>query len=205
FANRADGPIISSSPYATVDRQIYELDLDKANELLDEAGLEPDANGVRFSITIDMLPGSQFGKTSAEYIRQQLRKIGIDAKLRTSADLPSWAERIANHDFDMTTDNVWNWGDSVIGVHRTFCSSNIRNVVCTNTEYYIDDRVDELLNQAAVELDSEKRKALYKEFQQIIAEEVPIIHTSETAYRTLSAPSVGNVPMTIWGLLSPMD
>src|SRR5699024_11563718 len=97
--------------------------------LLDEAGLEPDANGVRFSVTIDMLPGAQFGKTSAEYIRQQLRKVGIDAKLRTSADFPSWAERIANHDFDMTTDTVWNCGDPVIGVHRTYLSSNIRNVV----------------------------------------------------------------------------
>ncbi|HLS17229.1 MAG TPA: ABC transporter substrate-binding protein [Paenalcaligenes sp.] len=205
FANRTDGPIISSSPYATDDRQIYDLDLDKANELLDEAGLEPDADGVRFSITIDMLPGAQFGKTSAEYMRQQLRKIGIDAKLRTSADFPSWAERIANHDFDITTDNVWNWGDPVIGVHRTFLSSNIRNVVWTNTQSYANDRVDELLDQAAVELDDEKRKELYKEFQQIVAEEVPIIHTSETPYRTLAAPSVGNVPTTIWGLLSPMD
>ena len=35
-------------------------------------------------------------------------------------------------------------------------------------------RVDELLEMAATENDPEKRKALYTEFQQIVAEEVPI-------------------------------
>src|SRR5690625_5586941 len=77
-------------------------------------------------------------------MRQQLRKIGSDAKQRTSADFPSWAERIANHDFDITTDNVWNWGDPVIGVHRTFLSSNIRNVVWTNTQSRSEEHTSEL-------------------------------------------------------------
>jgi len=205
FGGRADGPIISSSPYATDDRKVYELDLEKAGALLDEAGYEADADGTRFSAVIDIVPGVPFGKISAEYIRQQLRKIGIDAQLRTSADFPSWAQRIANHDFDMTTDSVFNWGDPVIGVHRTYLSSNIRNVIWTNTQSYKNDRVDELLAQAAVELDDEKRKELYKEFQQIVAEEVPIIHTSESPVRTLFRPEVGNVPQSIWGTLSPFD
>ena len=205
FGGRSDGPIISSSPYATDNRITYDLDLDKANALLDEAGLEPDENGVRFSLIFDMEPGSDFYKTSAEYARQQLRKVGIDAKLRTSADFPAWAERIGNHDFDLTTDNVWNWGDPAIGVHRTFLSSNIRNMVWTNTQSYRNDRVDEILAQAAVELDDDKRKALYEEFQQIIAEEVPIVYTLETPFHTLAAPNVGNVPQSIWGTLSPFD
>lgn len=205
FGHRSDGPIVSSSPYATENRKTYDLDLDKANALLDEAGLEPDENGIRFSLIFDMEPGSEFYKTSAEYARQQLRKVGIDAKLRTSADFPSWAERIGNHDFDLTTDNVWNWGDPAIGVHRTFLSSNIRNMVWTNTQSYKNERVDEILAQAAVELDDEKRKALYEEFQQIIAEEVPIVYTLETPYHTLAAPTVGNVPQSIWGVLSPFD
>ncbi|HLR12502.1 MAG TPA: ABC transporter substrate-binding protein [Burkholderiaceae bacterium] len=205
YAERADGPIIASSPFATPDVVMYEQNLDKANELLDEAGLEPDKNGIRFKIVIDQLPGAQFGKTSAEYARSQLKKIGIDAELRTAADFPTWTQYIANHDFDMTTDNVWNWGDPVIGVHRTFLSSNIRNVVWTNTQSYRNDRVDELLDAAAVELDEDKRKELYAEFQKIVTDEVPIIHNTQTPYHTLAADNVGNVPQTIWGPLSPMD
>lgn len=46
------------------------------------------------------------------FMGQQLRKIGINAELRISADFPSWAQRVASHNFDVTTDNVWNWGDA---------------------------------------------------------------------------------------------
>lgn len=205
FGKRSDGPLISSSPYATTDLVIYEQNIEKANQLLDEAGLKPNKDGTRFSVTIDQLPGAQFGKTSAEYARAQLKKIGINAELRTSADFPSWAERMASHDFDLSTDNVWNWGDPVIGVHRTFLSTNIRNVVWTNTQSYKNERVDEILGQAAVELDLEKRKALYAEFQKIVTDEVPLIQTSETPYHTLATDRVGNVPQSIWGPISPMD
>lgn len=205
YGKKANGPIISSSPFSTDNRTTYSLDFEKAKQLLDEAGLKPDANGVRFSLTIDQLPGNQFSRTSAEYARQQLRQVGINAELRTSADFASWAERIASHDFDMTTDNVWNWGDPAIGVHRTFLSSNIRNIVWTNTQSYKNERVDELLELAAAELDLDKRKALYEEFQQIVSDELPIIHLTETPYHTLATQNVANVPQTIWGPLSPMD
>src|SRR5690625_6381018 len=113
-----------------------------------------------------MEPGSDFYKTSAEYARQQLRKVGIDAKLRTSADFPAWAERIGNHDFDLTTDNDWNWRDPAIGVHRTFLSSIIRNKVWTYTQSNKNERVDEILAQTATELDDDKSKKLYAEIQQ---------------------------------------
>lgn len=205
YAKRADGPIISSSPFASKNLVIYEQNFEKANQLLDEAGLKRGADGTRFTVVIDQLPGADFGKTSAEYARSQLKKVGIDAKLRTSADFPSWAERIASLEFDMTTDNVWNWGDPVIGVHRTFLSTNIRKVVWTNTQSYRNPRVDELLEKAAVEMDLEKRKALYADFQKIVTDELPIIWFAETAYRTLAAQNVGNVPQSIWGPLAPMD
>lgn len=205
FAERSDGPIISSSPYASPDVVKYEQNIDKANELLDEAGLTAGKNGERFTIVIDQLPGSQFGKIAAEYARSQLRKVGINAQLHTSADFPSWTERIASLDFDMTTDTVWNWGDPVIGVHRTFLSTNIRPVVWTNTQSYKNERVDELLGLAAVELDLEKRKALYAEFQQIVTEEVPIIQLAEVPYTTLITDKVGGPLDSIWGPLSPMD
>ena len=46
--------------------------------------------------------------------------------MRTSASFPEWAERIGNWDFDMTMDAVYNWGDPVIGVHRTYVCDNIQ-------------------------------------------------------------------------------
>ena len=62
-------------------------------------------------------------------------------------------------DFDLSWDTVFNWGDPVIGVHRTYDSSNIAKGDWSNTQGYSNARVDELMQLAAVENDMEKRKA----------------------------------------------
>ena len=206
FAKQAVGPIISSSPFADPSSNPYKLNLEQAKQLLDEAGLKPGANGERFKMTIDILPGTvALSKNVAEYARTQLKKIGVAADLRTSADFPSWAKTMANHDFDMSTDIVWNWGDPVIGVHRTYLSSNIRPIVWTNTQSYRNDKVDKVLEQAAVEQNQDKRKALYGEFQRMVNEDVPIVYIAEVPYHTLVRKNVGNPPASIWGPLSPLD
>lgn len=206
FAKPSDGPLVSSSPFATKDLTVYKVDLKKAEQLLDEAGLKRGSNGERFKMVIDHMPGmDSLSKNVAEYARAQLKKIGVTAELRTSADFPSWTQRIANHDFDMTTDSVWNWGDPVIGVHRTYLSSNIRPIIWTNTQSYTNKKVDELLAQAAVEKDTEKRKALYAEFQKIVTNDVPLIFLAQVPFHTLLSNKVGNPPTSIWGPLSPLD
>jgi len=206
FAKPTYSPIIGSSPLITTDLNQYKLDLNKAKALLDEAGYKPNANGERMEVTLDFLPGTDsVGKNVMEYMRAQLKKIGVKAEIRASADFPSWSTRIANKDFDLTTDIVFNWGDPVIGVHRTYDSKNIRPVIWTNTQSYVNPRIDELMAQAGVETNLEKRKALYKEFQQIVVNDAPIIYTVEVPYMTLTTPQVGNVPTSIWGPFSPYD
>ncbi|WP_372584517.1 ABC transporter substrate-binding protein [Achromobacter xylosoxidans] len=206
FAKPADGPIVASSPYATQDLKKYPLDLKKAEQLLDEAGLKKDGKGERMTLTVDYMPGSDVqGKNVAEYLRSQLKKVGIAVQVRASPDFPTWAKRIASHDFDMTTDIVFNWGDPVIGVHRTYLSSNIRDIIWTNTQSYRNPKVDELLAQAGTETDETKRRALYAQFQQIITEDLPIDFLTVIPYHTLSSKKVHGLPDGIWGLLSPLD
>ena len=204
FALPAIGPIISSSPFATATNE-YSLDLNKARQLLDEAGLKPDKKGIRLKMTMDVMPGFRMGQAVAEYTRGQLREVGIDVVIRQSPDFPSWAQRIAHHDFDMTTDIVGNWGDPVIGVYRNFLSSNIRPVVWANDSSYRNPRVDKILHQAAVETDRAKRKALYAEFQRLVTDDAPLIYLAEVPYHTLVRNNVGNPPQGIWGPLSPLD
>jgi len=206
FAKPAGGPIIGTSPFAAAGLPDYALNLKKAGQLLDEAGFKAGANGERLSLTIDYMPGSDVqGKNVAEYLRSQLKKVGIAIQVRASPDFPTWAKRIASHDFDMTTDIVFNWGDPVIGVHRTYLSSNIRDIIWTNTQSYRNPRVDELLEQAGRETDIEKRKALYGEFQKIVMTDLPIMFLTVIPYHTLSAQRVHGLPDGIWGLLSPLD
>ena len=180
----------------------YEVDLEKSAALLDEAGF-PVKDGTRMSLTIDFgWPGV---KPQVEYVKAALKKVNIDVQVRASADFPTWAKKMGTMDFDMSWDTVFNWGDPVIGVHRTYDSTNIAKGVWSNTQGYSNARVDELMAMAAVESDPTKRKALYGEFQQIIADELPVYHTNTVPYHTVYNDKVGNPPLGIWGSSTPID
>ncbi|MDN6887529.1 ABC transporter substrate-binding protein [Variovorax sp. CAN2819] len=206
FATVSDGPLVASSPFAVSDLVRYPLDLKKAGEMLDAAGYKAGSGGERFKLTIDYLPGvDDQQKNVAEYIRGQLKKVGITVEVRASADFPAWAKRLASHDFDMSMDTVFNWGDPIIGVHRTYLSTNIKPIVWTNTQSYANPKVDELLNTAGSLIDPTQRKAYYATFQKIVTDELPIEFINQVPYHTASSKKVGNVPVTIWGPLSPLD
>ncbi|MEH6526953.1 MAG: ABC transporter substrate-binding protein [Sneathiella sp.] len=203
----ATGPIVPGSPFYAANAQKYDLDLDKANALLDEAGFPRDADGMRFKLTVDYIPnGSELQKGVAEYLKPQLKKAGIAVDLRASPDFPTWAKRVSGHDFDMSMDIVFNWGDPVIGVHRTYLCDNIKKgVIWSNTQSYCNEEVDALLLQAGSELDQAKRIALYNQAQEIIVDEAPIAYLNVLPYHTAYSKKVGNPPMTIWGAMAPMD
>ena len=207
FSKVATGPVVLGSPYGAPDVEAYDLDLDKANALLDEAGFKADADGVRFKVDLDFLPAfAEMQKTVAEYIKPQLKKVGIMVSLRSSPDFPSWAKRVGGHEFEMSMDIVFNWGDPVIGVHRTYICSNIKKgVIWSNTQSYCNKEVDALLASAGAELDQAKRVDLYQKAQAIIVDEAPQVFLNELPYHTVYANKIGNAPTTIWGAMAPMD
>ena len=126
--------------------------------------------------------------------------------MRAAPDFPTWAQRISNYDFDLTMDNVFNWGDPVIGVNRTYLSSNIRKgIIWSNTQQYSNPKVDELLGAGAQEPSPEKRKALYAEFQKLVVNDVPIYFINSAPYRNAFSKGLDNLPTTIWGIMSPLD
>lgn len=201
------GPLVSTSPFSAPDVEKYALDLDKANALLDAAGHRRGADGTRFALTIDSPAGQpELGRNLAEFLRVQLRKVGIAAEVRLAPDFPTWAQRVSNFDYDLTIDTVFNWGDPVIGVHRTYLSSNIRKgVIWSNTQGYRNPEVDRLLAEAGVERDAAKRKDLYQQFQRQVVADAPIFFIDEVPYHTAYHKGLGNVPETIWGPMSPLD
>ena len=203
----ATGPIAPGSPFYSDKVDRYPLDLKKAAALLDAAGLKPDGSGKRFAMAIDFLPNTpDNSQTIAEYLRPQLKKIGIEVTVRTSPDFPTWARRVATHDFDATMDGAFNYGDPVIGVHRTYLSSNIKpGVIWSNTQSYSNPKVDELLAQATVEKDVDKRKKLYAEFQRLVVADVPQVFTHVWAQGYAARRDLVNVPESIWAPMVPFD
>ncbi len=185
---------------------VYEHDLDKARKLLDEAGLTAGSNGVRTRLTLDV-PTFEPDSTVlvADYLKSQLRKVGLDIVLRKSTDFADWARRMAAWDYQMSMNSTFNWSDPVVGVDRSFLSSNIKPMVWTNTEGYSDPEVDAWLSEAASEADAEKRKAIYRKFQHKITQDLPFCWTNEGIYTTLYNRKIENIPLCVFGGLAPYD
>lgn len=199
--SRSTGPISSGSPFYSAEVERYDFNIAKANQLLDAAGLKPGANGMRLALEIDSIPGGSDSKTIQEYLKPALAKIGIDGTVRLSPDFPTWARRISSQQFDMTLDSVWNWGDPVIGVHRTWLTSNIKpGVIWSNTQSYSNPKVDELLTAAGQEMNLAKRKSLYKEMQKLVVDDCPVAFLYGINQRLGANANVVNPPDGIWGV-----
>ncbi len=206
LTHKATGPIHSSSPYYTGNINQFDFNLDKANQLLDEAGYKRQSNGMRFELNLIYMPALPYGqKMIAEYMKPQLKKIGIKINLKAPADFMNWYMTLAKWEHDMSTSNIFGWGDPVIGIHRLFMSTNIKHRVWTNTAGYVNKKVDSLLNAAAVENDMNKRKALYAEFQKTVAEEMPVYFTIEDGFHTAYNKELMDSPIGIFGAMGTLD
>jgi peptide/nickel transport system substrate-binding protein len=190
--------IVAASPFHNPDTEHYDVDIEAAKALLAEAGY---AEG-EISLAVDYIPPGQ--QADAEYIVQALGDIGINAELNVSPDFPTWAGRVAAGEHQLTVNNVWNWGDPVIGVHRTYLSNNRVGAIWTNNTGYENAEVDALLDKAGKTFDRDERIALYGEFQDIVADEVPIYFLTNPPFWQAINPSVQNPSVGIWGLMSPM-
>lgn len=204
FPVAEDGPIPKSDRFYSNAACIkYPFNLEEAKKILDGAGYEKGSDGVRFKMAIDFVPGDS--RMLAEYLTVQLKKLDIATELRVSADFPSWAKRMAAHDFDVDINALFEWGDPAIGVARNYMSTNIKPIIYTNTSSYRNVKVDELLTEAAVEGNYEKRTKLYHEFQRLVTQDLPMAYISNIPFHTAAQSYVANVPTSIWGPFSPLD
>ena len=199
----ATGPIAPGTPYYTADVNKYDMDLEKANKMLDDAGYPKDKDGIRFKMVID---AETHPDLLQQYLLSQLKKIGVAVEARVSPDFPTWSERTSNGKHDATINVVYNWGDPVIGVHRTYITSNIKaGVPYSNTSQYSNPKIDEILEKAGKEMDMEKRKALYAEFQKIVVDDCPLAFVYVSPYHLIYNKRVGNAVNTPWGFFQPGD
>ncbi|WP_260682087.1 glutathione ABC transporter substrate-binding protein [Alkalicoccobacillus porphyridii] len=146
-----------------------EYNPEKAKELLAEAGY-PD--GFETSIwtndkreRIDLVT----------YLQQELGKIGIDVTTETM-EWGAYLEQTNSGDHDMF---VLGWsastGDADYALSPLFHSMN--HGAAGNKSFLENDEVDQLLEDAQHEMDEDARMAMYKEVQDILIDEAPLIYT----------------------------
>jgi len=149
----------------------YQYDIDKAKELLAEAGY---ADGVEIDLwTMPVArPYMPDPETVAEIIQNNLAEIGVEINIVREEWAP-YLEKTQNGEHQMY---MLGWSGTN-GDPDYFLSSLLHgnNVGDSNREFYANDEVDRLLDEAKVAVDQDEREDLYKQAQAIIAEEAPMI------------------------------
>ena len=177
----ATSPIASTTRFHDPDARLPGHDPKAAMQLLDAAGLKPNAKGVRFSIRHLSLPYGEVWTRLSEYLRTAMHQVGIELVLE-STDAGGWARRIADWDYDTSINYLYQYGDPTLGVERSYVSSNIKKVTFTNTGGFSDPKVDELFATARNAADPAARQAAFYEVQKRLIEEMPQIWMMEMAF-----------------------
>lgn len=153
----------------------YPFDPKKAGRLLDEAGY-PLKGKWRFALTHDFQPFGESFKRSGEALKSALAAVGIDVTVR-GQDFPSYLKRVySDRDYDFAFHPFTNMFDPTVGLQRFFTSDNYRKgVAFTNASHYANPEVDRLFVEIAVEAEVAKRKALIDRFQEVVADEIPVL------------------------------
>ncbi len=194
YATNSTGPVPkNASQFYTSDVTLYDFNIDKANALLDEAGYPRGRDGNRFSLKL--LPAPYFNETKqfGAYLRQALSAIGIDAQ-QVNNDAAAHQKAVyTDHDFDLAVAPTVFRGDPAISTTILVKSGTPAGVPFSNQGGYQNKELDALIDKAAETVDEKQRTALYKEFQQKVKQDLPLINVAEWGFITVARDTVKNV------------
>jgi peptide/nickel transport system substrate-binding protein len=190
-----DSPIsVQSSYYFGREKglKVYDHNPAKAKELLKSSGFKYndqgaliDSDGHRVEFSLLLPAGSKNGQAMATQMQQNLKPLGIKLNL-DPVDFNVLVEKINARRWDMyflsytggvepnNGANMWlsNGSSHDFNQGPRPGQPPIKNWQVNDWE----KRIDQLMIAGAREFDEKKRQAIYAEFQQLIQEEVPVIH-----------------------------
>lgn len=148
----------------------YTQDLDKAQQLLEEAGL-----GDGFETEI--MPAKDYAETvrAAEAVQSQLGEVGIDVTLRP-LEWSTWLDEEGKGNFDMY---LCGW-IGLVDPDDWFYAQHYTGQIFNFTGY-TNPELDTLLDQGRKEFDPEARKLIYDQVSQILIDDLPYIFLYTTA------------------------
>jgi peptide/nickel transport system substrate-binding protein len=145
-----------------------EYDPELAKQLLDEAGLTPDENGVRLETVFDTAAVMSFPDCIA-VMQEHLKDVGIEVTV-ASTDWAGFVEKVIEQ-----RNYLVGFGGGLAGPDPAQFEPFVVTDGYRNMMGYSNERVDELFAMARATTDQDERKKYYYEAQEILAEEMPRI------------------------------
>jgi len=187
----------------------YEYDLDKASEILEQAGYKDrdgdgfveDKNGNTVEFDLLTISGATVLENIALIIQEDLKEIGL--KLHFSPiDFNALVTRLTA---------TFDWDAVIIGLTGGVEPHNGKNVWESSGQLHAwnprqekpatkwEAEIDRIFNDGAQELDQELRKAMYFRWQEIVVEQLPLIYTVLPASLMAIRNKFGNLNPTAYG------
>ncbi|MBI5206802.1 MAG: ABC transporter substrate-binding protein [Candidatus Firestonebacteria bacterium] len=186
----------------------YEYDPKKALKLLESIGFKKkddilyDSEGNKVEITLMTFSGNKSVEQVAGLFRDDLKKIGIKVTL-AFMEFNTFVTKL-NTDFDWEA-TIIILGGGALDPHmgkNVWVSDGHLHVWCPQqdvpqTEW--EKEINELFSRGVRELNPEKRKEIYYRWQEIVAEELPVIYTVNPASIYAFRNKFGNLKPTSLG------
>jgi peptide/nickel transport system substrate-binding protein len=193
----------------------YEYNLARAEQLLAEAGYRKgndgvlrDAQGNIVEFTLSTNAENNDRVAMGNILRQDWTKLGIKV---------NYAPEAFNTLVGKLTGS-FNWDAIIIGLTGGIEPVTGKNVWLTSGSLHMwwpkqekaatqwEEEINRLFSQAESEVAQEKRKQFYLRWQQIVAEQVPILYFSYPKTQPAVRNTMGNVtPIGLQGAIQPID
>jgi len=154
----------------------YYYDLDKAKEHLKMAGY---SLSDPLYITIGTNEESESRKIIEELIKEDLEKVGINIWIFNKSSKDWYIDYVKNGNYELGVWALYTYDGE--NIENYFCSEKIPpletndNTYCNNFYWYDNKEFDAILRKFNREEDSEKKKELSKDLQDILAEDAVIL------------------------------
>jgi peptide/nickel transport system substrate-binding protein len=175
LANSVEPPTVFG--YNPGTKPTYPYSTKKSNQLLDALGWQKGSDGIRskdgdrLAFTLIGSAGSTTTTNTMQVIQQNFKAVGCDLNLQTIQFTQLVTALTDTHNFDMVLlgFNFANDPDQ----SQIFASTGT-GIGGFNGMDFKNAKVDSLLQQGATTLDKSKRKQIYFQYQDIMAQELPI-------------------------------
>lgn len=184
YATRQVGPISAKKSGYNQDLKPIEQDYEQAAALLSEAGWEDtNNNGIRDKMIDGELqeldfeylyvPGGLFGEALAEIVKDEASRIGVSITLVPRDFRTMLGQDVANRDYSMYGAGAggYHMPDDLLPLWHT--DSNTPRG--RNRWQFGNEETDALIDKINETLDETERNALYRQFQEIVYDEQPMI------------------------------
>ena len=149
----------------------FDYDPNKAKQMLDAAGYKQNGTAPRFTLTMKTSTDEEI-KQQAEMIQQMLKEIGVDLQIQSS-EFGTFMDDVKNGRFQLFS--LRRNGISDPDFYYTIFHSKSLAPNGQNRGYYVNPKVDQLIEQGRSTFDRAKRKAAYDEIQRTLADDLPYI------------------------------